>query len=125
LSNEAVLPPYLSQLNQHQVPQRAVNVMTVTMAMIITVQFLFGLSFELFLSWTNGVFVIIYAASMLAACKLLARKYLAASVCGLMTCGVIGIGLGENMLYAIIATSIIYPLLAMQQKRHQQVIPFD
>lgn len=119
LSKEAVLPKYLAQLNHHQVPQNAANIVTVTMALVITLQHALGLPFELFLSWTNGVFVIIYAASMLAACKLLARKYLAASLCGLLTCCAIGVGLGDSMLYAIIATLIIYPLLVLQQKRHQ------
>lgn len=117
LGKEAVLPKYLTQLNHHQVPQNAANTITIAMALVITLQHLMELPFELFLSWTNGVFVIIYAASMLAACKLLAKKYLAASLCGLLTCAAIGVSLGENMLYAIVASLIIYPLLALQQKR--------
>jgi len=117
LSKESVLPSYLSYLNQQQVPQRAANVITLAMAAIIIVQYALALSFELFLSWTNGVFVLIYAASMLAAFKLLSKQYRTASLCGLLTCIAVGVGLGQNMIYAIVATAIIYPLLAMQQSR--------
>jgi len=120
LSNESVLPRYFAQLNHQQVPQRAANMVTLAMAGVITLQFNFSLPFELFLSWTNGVFVIIYAASMLAATKLLPRKYLIASFCGLSTCIAIGFGLADSMLYAVVMSCIIYPLLALQQKRHQR-----
>lgn len=120
LANESVMPKFLSTLNQHQVPQNAANTVTLVMALVIVCQFILGISFEIFLSWTNGVFVVIYAASMLAACKLLAKKYLLASLCGLTTCLAIGIGLAENMLYAFSVALVIYPLVALQSKRHQR-----
>jgi len=117
LSKESVLPEYLSHLNQQQVPQRAANVITLAMAAVIILRYTLELPFELFLSWTNGVFVLIYAASMLAAFKLLSKRYRSASFCGLLTCIAVGIGLGQNMMYAIAVTIILLPLLAMQQAR--------
>ena len=117
-SREGVLPRYFDQLNQHRVPVRALTAVLLTMAGVIVLTYLFGQELEHLIAWTNGIFVIIYFAAMLAAAKLLRKRYLPLVVCGVLFCLMMAIALGANMLYAVSLTVVVAPLLWWQKTHH-------
>lgn len=117
-SREGVLPRYFDQLNQHRVPVRALSAVLLTMAGVIVLTYLFGQELEHLIAWTNGIFVIIYFAAMLAAAKLLRKRYLPLVVCGVLFCLMMAIALGANMLYAVSLTVVVAPLLWWQKTHH-------
>lgn len=101
-SNDRVLPGYFSKLNQHKVPVRALNLTLITMAVVLTLSFIFEQNLEDLIAWCNGIFVVIYFASMLAAIKLLERKNYPFILLGCLFCLMLGWGLGFRMIYAFI-----------------------
>lgn len=117
LSNQGHMPASLGRLNEHGVPERAATVVILVVMLSTVARHLFELPFELFLSWSNGVFVIIYGGSMLAALRLLNRSFHWASLIGLSVCGGIAIGLGGGMLYALTLVAGLWPVLTMQHKK--------
>lgn len=117
-SREGVLPNYFDKLNQHQVPVRALTTVLFVMAVVITLTHLTGQELEHLIAWTNGVFVIIYLAAMLAAIKLLRRRYLPLVAMGVCFCLLLMVALGQNMLYALLLTTVVSTAL-MARKRHQ------
>ncbi|QFU20643.1 L-methionine/branched-chain amino acid transporter [Shewanella eurypsychrophilus] len=116
-SKEGILPRYFDSLNQHQVPVRALSVVLLAMAVVIVLTYVSGQELEQLIAWTNGVFVIIYLASMLAAAKLLSKRYLPLIGLGSTFCIVLGFALGWNMLYALVMTLVVAPFL-WWQKNH-------
>ncbi|MDP2561086.1 L-methionine/branched-chain amino acid transporter [Psychrobium sp. 1_MG-2023] len=119
LSHDGILPRTLQPLNQQQVPQRAASFIIGLMLIITVIQYALNLPFELFVNWTNGVFLIIYAGCMLAALKLLSKQYRVAAYLGLFSCIAIMVGLGSHMLYALVLSSLLLPLLHKQQQKIQ------
>ncbi|MFT2089988.1 L-methionine/branched-chain amino acid transporter [Paraglaciecola sp. 2405UD69-4] len=115
-SNDGVLPCYFKALNQYGVPVRALNTLLVIMAIVITVTFLTDKHLEDLITWVNGVFVIIYLASMLAAVKLLSRNQTPFIMAGCAFCVALMWGLGWQMSYALILILITAPLLHWQHK---------
>ncbi|WP_076413436.1 L-methionine/branched-chain amino acid transporter [Shewanella sp. UCD-KL12] len=114
-SREGILPNYFDSLNQFQVPVRALSAVLLAMAVVIVMTYLLGQELEHLIAWTNGVFVIIYLMSMLAAAKLLSKRYLPLVGLGSLFCIVMGIALGWNMLYAVMMTLIVAPILWWQK----------
>lgn len=114
-SNDGVLPRYFSQLNAHHVPARALSGVLVIMGFVLTTVFVTGQDIEELISLVNGVFVVIYFASMLAAFKLLSKKYMPLIILGCLFCFMLAWGLGWQMLYAAILISITVPFLWWQQ----------
>lgn len=119
LSNDGVLPAYFKTVNRYQVPVRALNTLLCIMAVVITVTFLTDKHLEDLITWVNGVFVIIYFASMLAAVKLLKRNQTPLIILGCLFCFALMWGLGWQMGYAIVLISITAPLLYWQEKNKQ------
>lgn len=99
-SQNGLLPSYFEKRNQHNVPLRALTAILAAMAVIIVLTFIGGQQLEHLIAWTNGVFVIIYSMSMLAAVKLLPQqnKLLISAAIGF--CIAMAIALGSNMLYS-------------------------
>ncbi|CAM4074530.1 L-methionine/branched-chain amino acid transporter [Shewanella aquimarina] len=114
-SREGVLPRYFDKLNQHRVPVRALVAVLLTMATVICLTYLFGQELEHLIAWTNGVFVLIYLVSMLAAAKLLSKRYLPLVITGVGFCLAMTLALGANMLYALLLVSVLAPLLWWQK----------
>ncbi|MCG9697890.1 L-methionine/branched-chain amino acid transporter [Shewanella sp. Isolate11] len=114
-SREGVLPRYFDKLNQHHVPVRALVVVLLSMALVIVLTYLSGQQLEHLIAWTNGVFVLIYLAAMLAAAKLLGKRYWGLVACGVLFCAMMAVGLGWSMLYAISLVLLVAPMLAWQQ----------
>lgn len=117
LSKDGVLPTYFSQLNQHQVPQRALQLILIAMSITIVVSHLGDYRLEDLIGWVNGVFVMMYLASLLAAFKLVPSRYHLLIWLGCAFCLTIAIGLGQKMMYALVLFSVFSPLLWMQQQR--------
>lgn len=117
-SREGVLPRYFDQRNEHQVPVRALVSVLSVMACVIVLTYLSGQELEHLIAWTNGVFVIIYFASMMAAAKLLSKRYLPLVVCGVLFCAMMAIALGASMFYALSLVVILAPLLWWQKTHH-------
>jgi len=120
-SNDGVLPAYFQSVNRYGVPIRALNTLLLIMATVITITFLSGNHLEDLITWVNGVFVMIYLASMLAAVKLLNKKHTPLIVLGCFFCFALMWGLGWQMAYAILLIAITAPLLYWQHtsNRHK------
>ncbi|WP_428611333.1 L-methionine/branched-chain amino acid transporter [Shewanella sp.] len=114
-SREGVLPRYFDKLNQHRVPVRALVAVLLTMALVICLTYLLGQELEHLIAWTNGVFVLIYLVSMLAAAKLLSKRYLPLVIMGVIFCLAMAVALGANMLYALLLVLVLAPLLWWQK----------
>ena len=114
-SQEGILPAWFNKVNQHNVPERALNVILIVMAAVLILTYIFEQDLEQLISWSNGVFVIIYLMAMLSAVKLLSRKYLPWIIIGCGFCIAMGIALGANMAYAILLTTAVMPFLWWQK----------
>lgn len=117
-SKDGVLPRYFSTLNKYQVPVRSLGAILFIMGLVLITTFISGQDIEDLIAWSNGVFVVIYIASMLAAIKLLDNKNTPLIILGGVFCLMLGWGLGWHMIYALILISITAPLLWWQQS-HQ------
>lgn len=118
-SREGIMPRYFQRLNDHGVPVRAQTAILGTMALVLTLVFVFKQDLEQLIAWSNGVFVIIYAMSMLAAWRLLGTSSRPWILLGLGFCIALGISLGERMAYAVLLLMLVLPLL-WWQKGHLQ-----
>ncbi|WOT06921.1 L-methionine/branched-chain amino acid transporter [Shewanella youngdeokensis] len=114
-SCDGVLPRYFSQLNPHQSPARASFAVLLAMALVIILTHATGQELEDLIVWSNGVFVIIYLAAMLAAAKLLSKRYLPLVILSSGFCIAIGIALGWNMVFAILLMVVLFPVLWWQK----------
>ncbi|WP_394202539.1 L-methionine/branched-chain amino acid transporter [Shewanella waksmanii] len=119
-SREGVLPQYFDQLNRHQVPVRALTTVLAVMAVVIILTHVTGQELEHLIAWTNGVFVIIYLAAMLAAIKLLRRRYMPLVIMGIGFCVVLMAALGSNMLYALLLTIVVATILTAKSIRQHR-----
>ncbi len=115
-SEQGIFPRYFSKLNQHNIPSRSLSTVLTIMAMVLVIRWQFNLNIEVLIAWTNGVFVVIYFASMMAAFKLLPSKNRPLIMVGCLFCVMLAWGLGINMLYAILLLATVTPLLYWQLK---------
>jgi len=124
LSNDGVLPAYYRTVNRHNVPIRALNTLLIIMAIVISLTYLTGIHLEDLITWVNGVFVIIYLASMLAAIKLLNKSHRPLILVGCLFCAALMWGLGWQMGYAFILMLITAPLLYWQHKQQKKTVAY-
>jgi len=108
LSKDGVLPAKLNTLNNHGVPIKALMMVQCISALIILGAYLTSQPFEEMIKWVNGIFVVIYAVSMLAAWRLLNARHRPAVVTGLLVCVVFAVCLGISMIYAILLAAILF-----------------
>ncbi len=120
-ANDGVLPSSLRYKNQYGVPVRALLVLLTTISVVLIIADTTGIDLEQLLSGANGVFAIIYFASMLAAFKLLKRKYRSVISLGCMFCFLMFWGLGLNMLYAVLMMLVLAPCIWFQHKNKETV----
>lgn len=99
LSKDGILPSQLTTLNQHGVPRNALMAVQCVAVSIMVGAYLMSQPFEAMVRWTNGVFVFIYAASMLSAWRLLPTKHRPMIMLGLVVCVIFAACLGLSMLY--------------------------
>jgi len=117
-SREGVLPKYFDQINQRNVPVRALTLLSLSMIAALLCSFAFEQNLEQLIAWTNGVFVFIYSSAMLAAFKLLSKKYRPLIFLSCLFFLAIGYSIGADMLYAVLILCILYPVLYLQNARH-------
>ena len=116
MSNDNVLPRYFQGLNRHRVPQRALQFILAIMAVTLIITHYSAYDLEDLIGWVNGVFVLIYLASMLAAARLLSARHRPLVILSCLFCATIAVGLGSKMVYALALFSIFAPLLWVQQR---------
>jgi len=117
-SREGVLPKYFDRINQRNVPVRALILISLAMIGALLFSYAFDQDLEQLIAWTNGVFVFIYSAAMLAAFKLLSKKYQPVILLSCLFFIVIGYSIGTDMLYAVLILCVLYPVLYWQKSRH-------
>jgi len=117
-SHEGVLPKYFDRINQRNVPVRALILISLAMIGALLFSKAFDQDLEQLIAWTNGVFVFIYSAAMLAAFKLLSKKYQPVILLSCLFFIGIGYSIGTDMLYAVLILCVLYPVLYWQKSRH-------
>lgn len=115
-SQEGLFPKSLQRLNKYQVPTSALFLVLAVCAVVLIGSYLLKLPFEMMIRWTNGVFVLIYFASMLAAWHLLKAKHRPAIVIGIAVCLAFAISLGSSMIYALSLALLIGSWLFAKDK---------
>lgn len=117
LSQDAVLPRFMKALNRHQVPSVALLVVLVMCCTTMCIAYLAGEQYEAMVRWTNGVFVFIYIASMMAAWRLLNKRYRAAIVMSLVVCVGFALSLGSSLLYGVLLAVVLGAWIHLRVKR--------
>lgn len=120
-AKDKVLPSSLAKENDHGIAVNALLLILSVKAAVLVITFYTGIDLEHLISWTNGIFAMIYFASILASFKLLARKYRVISIISSLFCLIMFWGLGINMAYAIILMCLVTPCLYLQQKNRQAI----
>lgn len=113
---QGVLPGALRQLNRHQVPELALAAILLLMALVLAGSAVYQAGLEDLIGWVNGVFVLIYLASMAAALRLLPPRYRLVSTVSLLLCLLLALMLGTAMSYALLLIGLTTPLLWWQQQ---------
>jgi len=121
-SREGITPRWFGKLNSHGVPVRALTGILGLMAFGLSLCFLVDQELEHLIAWSNGVFVIIYLLSMLAAWRLLGRECRPWIILGVLFCFGMAAALGERMAYALMLVAVVAPIL-WWQKSHLAKIP--
>ena len=121
-SQQGVLPAWFQPLNRHQVPERALYLIIGLMAAVILGSSPFPQQLEALIGWVNGVFAVIYLASMLAALKLLPSRYRATAIVSALLCLGLMLTLGALLWYAVAIMLLTTPLLWWQQRRQSPVV---
>ncbi len=118
LSNQKLLPSAYSRQNSNGVANVALKHLTMIMLVVLTVSHIFSLDLEILVGLCNGVFVLIYAVSMISAIKLLPRKYLSLIVVGLAVCIVLAVSLAWKMIYALLLLMMLLPIVKAKYVKH-------
>jgi amino acid efflux transporter len=123
LSNEGVLPGFLSQRNEYQIPCSALRTLVLISAAMLVASYAAELNFPALLHSVNGAFVILYAASALAAWRLLPRRDRPAIIASLATCLLLAYCVGSAMLFAGVLILLAALILLLRGKHPvQQVV---
>lgn len=107
LSQEGVLPKVFQPLNRHRVPSIALSIILSIASLSLMLAYTLGENFTALLLWANGVFILVYIASMLAAWRLLDAKYRPAVVLALLVCAGFAGSLGRALGYGVLLAGLI------------------
>jgi amino acid efflux transporter len=116
-AEQGVLPSYLAKRNEFNVPLSALTTLMLVIALVLIATFYSQQDLEDLINWVNGVFVVIYAAAMLAAWRLLSVKNRPMILLGLGFCIALAIGIGAHMIYAFILMAVITPFVILQKRK--------
>ncbi len=119
-SMQGVLPAWFRPLNAHQAPQRALYLIIGMMAAVILASALISRPLEALIGWVNGVFVVIYLASMLAAVRLLPARLRALAGFSSLLCAALLLTLGWYLWYAVSIMLLCAPLLWWQHQKQRR-----
>lgn len=116
-SCQGVLPALLQPLNRYQVPERPLLLILLLMLAVILLSSQLPQPLEALIGWVNGVFLLIYLASMLAATRLLPARYQPLAWLSTLLClGLLAV-LGLQLWYGVLLIAVLTPLLWWQQRR--------
>ncbi|MGL4474555.1 MAG: L-methionine/branched-chain amino acid transporter [Shewanella sp.] len=116
-AEQGLLPEALCHKNAKGVPINALSLLLIAMAVILVIAEFYGASLETLISWSNGVFVLIYSLCMLAAAKLLKDKGIYWVVAfSAAFCGLLAWSIGAGMLYGGLIFSGCAMLLWTQRR---------
>jgi amino acid efflux transporter len=116
-AEQGVLPRVLAHLNQENVPQRALSTVLSIMALVLVITHFTGQDLEDLINWVNGVFAVIYLATMASAWVLLASKHRLSIILGFLACFGLVFGIGPHMIYAILLITILLPIVKWQKRK--------
>lgn len=119
---DGYLPAYLAKKNQAGISVTSLTTLLGIMAAVISITYFAQYDLEQLVSWVNGVFVIIYFASMLAAFKLLPNKYFVPNVLSCGFCLVLFWGLSWQMGYALLLMVVLFPIVHLRKSRANRAI---
>lgn len=118
-ASQGVLPRVYQHQNRHGVASNALSHLVSVMTAILITCYFFTINLEVLVGICNGVFVVIYLASMLSALKLLANKYRILTSLSIVVCIVLAASLGWQMFYVLTLLLVVTPFLRRQHRRHQ------
>lgn len=118
-SCQGVLPAMFKPLNRHQVAERALLLILLLMLLVIAGSTQLSQPLEALISWVNGVFLLIYLASMAAATRLLPSRYRAVAWLSVVLCLGLLAALGWHLWYALSLVLLLTPILWWQQRNQQ------
>lgn len=116
-SHQNVLPKVYQQQNKYGVAHTALINVVMVMATVLIVSHFFKLDLDLLVGLCNGVFVMIYLCSMLAAFKLLSQKYYLLSLISVLVCFVLALSLGWKMAYALVLLALLAPIIRYRHRK--------
>ncbi|GAB1072346.1 L-methionine/branched-chain amino acid transporter [Shewanella algae] len=122
-STEGILPAWFRERNSYQVPVRALSAVLGVMGLVIVLTYISGQQLEQLIAWSNGVFVVIYLLSMLAAIRLLSKRYLPLVLLSCALCVLLAFALGSAMAYALGLLCVLAVLLTLQQQWQKRQLP--
>ncbi len=93
------------------------------MGLVIVLTYISGQQLEQLIAWSNGVFVVIYLLSMLAAIRLLSKRYLPLVLLSCALCVLLAFALGSAMAYALGLLCVLAVLLTLQQQWQKRQLP--
>ncbi|BCV38555.1 L-methionine/branched-chain amino acid transporter [Shewanella chilikensis] len=122
-STEGILPAWFRERNSYQVPVRALSAVLGVMGLVIVLTYISGQQLEQLIAWSNGVFVVIYLLSMLAAIRLLSKRYLPLVLLSCALCVLLAFALGSAMAYALGLLCVLAVLLTLQRQWQKRQLP--
>ena len=114
-AEQQVLPLKLAKKNRYGQPEHALLTVILIMTIVLVITYFSGQDLEDLINLVNGVFIIIYLATMLAAWRLLSNKHKPMISLGLLFCILLVIGIGWHMAYATILMIILFPIVKYQK----------
>ncbi|MFC3122103.1 L-methionine/branched-chain amino acid transporter [Agaribacter flavus] len=110
-AQQGVLPKLYDRENAHGVASTALRHLALLMFFVLTVSHGLSLDLETLVGLCNGVFIAIYATSMLSALELLSRVYRGFIFVGITVCLVLAASLAWKMIYAALLICLLVPLM--------------
>lgn len=120
-AEDGIFPSYLRYRSPRNVPTTALASLIVIMMVVLSVSHFSDLVLEDLINWVNGVFVVIYFSTALAALKLLSKRNRPFIYLSLLVCALLGYGIGAHMAYAGILLLAVIVILKVSKKRTLRV----
>lgn len=114
-AEQRIIPPVMSYRNKHGMPIWAISFILLIIAFMLCLTFIYSLDLEALITAANGVFVLIYIATMLAAWRLLAKKYRLLVGTGVLLLIGIMLSIGMQMIYAVTCFFVIFIGLKLRE----------
>ncbi len=116
-AGQGILPTILARRNAQDVPTTAILFILLINAAMLLLTFVLNLDLEALITSANGVFVLIYIATLASAWRLLNAKYRPLIVTGLLLLWGIMWGIGLKMVYALLCLVAIWAVLTLRERQ--------